>query len=239
MNDYHAPTTYRKFDESSNGFTKRFIKQSGLSKRYGISKATLTHRITKLGLKTIKRGRDCYLIPQQLELLDELDGFLHDNPGGRIDDFVNPHQSYQTLDEAYEGIREPLNHTVEHLIEIEADTLKRQLDEALVRNIQLQYERDLWVTHAQNAAYEIEALKKQATDLQLVNSSLSTYATNQNIDKQRAEIERDQAKANQLMWQQYAEEMKRQLMNIASKEKDKSQPDNVVQFSNRQHQNII
>lgn len=239
MNDDHAIRTNRNFDESSNGSTKPFIKQSGLSKRYGISKATLTHRITKLGLKTIKRGRDCYLSPQQLELLDELDGFLHGNPGGKIDDFVNPHQSCRMLDEPYEGVQEPLDHTLEHLIEVEPDSLKTQLDEALLRVSQLEDENNMWKTHALNEARKIEALERQNTGLQLVNSSLSTYATNQNLEKQRAESEREQLKANLLACHQYAEGLKTELTNIAARERSKNQAGNVVRFSNRQYQNIV
>jgi ribosomal protein S17E len=41
------------------------------------------------------------------------------------------------------------------------------------------------------------------------------------------------------MWQQYPEEMKRELMKVAAREKNKNQLDNVVQFSNREHQNRI
>ena len=41
------------------------------------------------------------------------------------------------------------------------------------------------------------------------------------------------------MWQQYAEGRKGELLNVGSRERSKSQPDNVVQLSNRQYQDKL
>jgi DNA repair exonuclease SbcCD ATPase subunit len=90
--NWHNSPHHRTFDEVpsnvSNNFIKHSIEQSKLHTRYGISKSTLSHRISKLGLKTYKEGRCCYLTNSQLELLDELHSFLLDSPGSKIDDFL-------------------------------------------------------------------------------------------------------------------------------------------------------
>jgi hypothetical protein len=95
--NWHNSPHYRTFDEVPNNVSnsliersigEQFIEQSKLPARYGISKSTLSHRISKLGLKTYKQGRCCYLTSSQLQLLDELNYFLFDSPGSTIDDFL-------------------------------------------------------------------------------------------------------------------------------------------------------
>jgi len=230
----------RRTNRTSNGLpgdVNGYIRQSVLPKRYGICKSSLSDRISKLGLKTLRRGGKCYLLPEQLEVLDELDEFLKNDSSASIEDFliIHHYQPDRTSEERYIRADELPNQLTEHL----PDTLKTQLDEALLSINQLEAENNMWKTHALNEAQKIEALERQNTGLQLVNFSLSTYATNQNIEKQRAEFEREQLKANLLVWQQYAEEMKRELTNIATRERSKGQTGNVVQCSNRQYQNTV
>ncbi|HEY9638668.1 MAG TPA: hypothetical protein V6D14_35120 [Coleofasciculaceae cyanobacterium] len=95
--NWHNSPHHRTFDEVpshvSNKFNERsigepFIEQSKLPARYGISKSTLSHRISKLGLETYKKGRCCYLTSSQLQLLDELDSFLLESPSNTIDSFL-------------------------------------------------------------------------------------------------------------------------------------------------------
>jgi chromosome segregation ATPase len=84
------------FDEVPSNVSNNFIdrsvgehsiEQSKLPTRYGISKSTLSYRISKLGLKTYKEGRCSYLTNSQLQLLDELDSFLLESPSNTIDNF--------------------------------------------------------------------------------------------------------------------------------------------------------
>jgi hypothetical protein len=115
MNWHNSPHN-RTFDEvpsnASNDFNERsmgeqFIEQSKLPARYGISKSTLSHRISKLGLKTHKEGRCCYLTSSRLQLLDQLNHFLVNYPGSTIDDFKKS-SIVQMCVEQYEQSHQPI-----------------------------------------------------------------------------------------------------------------------------------
>jgi len=60
------------------------VEFNQLPERYGITQGTLSHRIKRLALKTVKRGRKTYLTVTQLARLDELAQFLRENPNSDI-----------------------------------------------------------------------------------------------------------------------------------------------------------
>jgi hypothetical protein len=114
--NWHNSPHYRTCDEVPNNVSssliersmgEQFIEQSKLPARYRISKSTLSHRISKLGLKTYKQGRCCYLTSSQLQVLDELNYFLLDSPGSTIDDFLKS-SNVQSHVEQYEQSHQPI-----------------------------------------------------------------------------------------------------------------------------------
>jgi hypothetical protein len=228
MNQNNVSASYETFDKVLSNPIEQYIGQSVLPKRYGISKSTLSHRISKLNIKTFKRGRTCYLDLEQLELLDELDKFLKDNDGARIEGFLALHQSHRTFDKDCNPYSELSNNLVERSTQVDweqyASDLKRVLDEAVNRlnqslsqNQIIESERQLWINHAVNSDKTINELKQKITQLETSNSSLHSYASMQVDDKKRMQVEIDL------------------LTNALALLNRNSQGENVVNFVSRQH----
>jgi hypothetical protein len=212
-----------------NNNPDKYIEQSLLPKRYGICNSTLTHRLSKLKIKTLKRGRNGYLTLEQLQLMDELDAFLHDHPASKIDDFLVSLEGHRNFDKVCNPFVEPSNNVIETLIEVDweqyACDLKRVLDETLNRlnqslahNQIIESERQLWLNHAVNSDRTINDLKQKMTQLEVSNSNLHSYALMQVDDKKRMQIEIDL------------------LRNVLTSLNRNSQGENVVNFVSRQHQ---
>jgi DNA-binding Lrp family transcriptional regulator len=235
MNQNNVSASHETFDKvltnpiERSKSIERYIEQSVLPKRYGISKSTLSHRISKLNIKTLKRGRTCYLDLEQLELLDKLDKFLKDNDGARIEDFLALNQSHRTFDKDCNPYTEPSNNLVERSTQVDweqyASALKRVLDEtvnrlnqSLSQNQVIDSERQLWINHAVNSDQTINEQKQKIAELETSNSNWRDYALMQLESTKRMQIEIDQ------------------LRNALALLNRNSQGENVVNFVLRQHQ---
>jgi DNA-binding Lrp family transcriptional regulator len=207
---------------------EEYIEQSVLPKRYGISKSTLSYRISKLGIKTFKRGRACYLNLEQLELLDKLDKFCQSNDGARIEKFLDSLEPLEDLYKVCNPYGEETENVIERSNERDATVLKGLIEEclsllnqSLSQNQAIDSERQLWINHAVNSDKTINELKQKITQLETSNSNLHSYALMQVDDKKRMQVEIDQ------------------LRNALALLNRNSQGENVVNFVSRQHQQKI
>ena len=222
MNQANASASHEIFDKVLSNPIEQYVKQSSLPARYGICNSTLTHRINKLKIKTLKRGRNGYLTLEQLELLDELDAFLHDHPGANIDDFLVGIEGHRNFDKVCNPFVEPSNNVIETSTEVDwkqyASDLKRVLDEAVNRlnqslsqNLIIESERQLWINHAVNSDKTINEQRQSIAELET-----SYLMQLENIKRLVIEID--------------------QLKNVLALLNKNSQSENVVNFLSPQHQ---
>jgi hypothetical protein len=227
MNQNNVSGSFETFEkvlsnplERSNE-VEEYIEQSVLPQRYGISKSTLSYRISKLGIKTFKRGRACYLNLEQLELLDKLDKFCQSNDGARIEKFLD---SLEPLEDLYKGCNpygEEADNVIERSNERDATVLKGLIEEclsllnqSLSQNQAIDSERQLWINHAVNSDQTINEQKQRIAELEA-----SYFMQVETIKRMQSEID--------------------QLRNALALLNRNSQGENVVNFLSRQHQQKI
>jgi hypothetical protein len=174
MNQNNVSASFETFEkvlsnplERSNEVEK-YIEQSLLPQRYGISKSTLSYRISKLGIKTFKRGRACYLNLEQLELLDKLDKFCQSNDGARIENFLDSLEPREDLYKVCNPYGEEAENVIERSNERDATVLKGLIEEclsllnqSLSQNQVIDSERQLWINHAVNSDQTINEQKQR------------------------------------------------------------------------------
>jgi hypothetical protein len=230
MNQNNVSASFETFEnllsnplERSNE-VEEYIEQSVLPKRYGISKSTLSYRISKLGIKTFKRGRTSYLTSKQVELLDKLDKFYQTNNGARIEKFIDSLEPLADLDKVCNPYAEQAENVIERSNEMDASVLKGLLEECLSLlnqsislNKFIDSERELWINHAVNLDKTINEQKQIIAELETSNSNWRDYALMQLENTKRMQIEIDQLK------------------NALALLNRNSQGENVVNFVSRQH----
>ncbi|MBD1804091.1 hypothetical protein H6F98_01195 [Microcoleus sp. FACHB-SPT15] len=200
---------------------EEYIEQSVLPARYGISKSTLSYRISKLKIKTYKRGRTCYLTSGQVELLDKLDKFCQSNDGAKIDKFLDSLESQEYLDKVCNPYGEESEDTLERSNGIDESIWKGVIDEvmnllnqSLSQSQIIDSERQLWINHAVNSDQTINEQKKRIAELET-----SYLMQVENTNRMQSEID--------------------QLKNALALLNRNSQSENVVNFLSRQHQQKI
>ncbi len=232
MNQANVSASHEMFDKVLSNPIEQYVKQSSLPARYGICNSTLSHRISKLKIRTLKRGRNHYLTLEQLELMDDLDAYLHDQTGANIDNFLVSIEGHRNFDKVCNPFGEPLNNPIETSTEINweqyANSLKRVLDEtvdlvnqAASQNQAIDSERILWMNNAVNSDRTIKEQQQKIAGLETSNSNWRGYALMLVEDKKRLEIEIDQLK------------------NFLASLNKNNQSENVVNFLSRQHQQKI
>jgi hypothetical protein len=225
MNQTNVSASHEIFDNVLSNPIEQYVKQSSLPARYGICNSTLSHRISQLKIRTLKRGRNCYLTLEQLELLDELDAFLHDHPGANIDDFLVGIEGHRNFDKVCNPFVEPSKNPIETSTETNseqyASDLKRVLDEAVNRlnqslslNQVIDNERQLWINHAVNSDQTINEQKRRIAELEA-----SYFMQVETIKRMQVEID--------------------QLRNALVLLNRNTQGENVVNFLSRQPQQKI
>jgi DNA-binding Lrp family transcriptional regulator len=227
MNQNNVSASFETFEkvlsnplERSKG-VEEYIKQSILPKRYGISKSTLSYRISKLGIKSYKRGRTCYLNSGQVELLDRLDKFSQSNDGARIDKFLESLEPLEDLDKVCNPYGEEAENVIERSNERDASLLKGLIEECLSllnqsisQNQVIDGERQLWINHAVNSDQTINEQKQRIAELEA-----SYFMQLENTKRMQSEIDL--------------------LRNALALLNRNSQSENVVNFLSRQHQQKI
>jgi DNA-binding Lrp family transcriptional regulator len=200
---------------------EEYIEQSVLPKRYGISKSTLSYRISKLGIKSFKRGRTCYLNSKQVELLDKLDKFCQTNDGARIEKFFDSLEPLADLDKVCNPYAEQAENVIERSNEMDASVLKGLIEEclsllnqSLSQNQIIESERQLWINHAVNSDQTINEQKQRIAELET-----SYLMQVENTNRMLSEID--------------------QLRNALALLNRNSQGEKVVNFVSRQHQQKI
>jgi hypothetical protein len=222
MNQANVSASHEIFDKVLSNPIEQYVKQSSLPARYGICNSTLTHRINKLKIKTLKTGRNGYLTLDQLEVLDELDAFLHDHPGAKIDDFLVAIEGHRNFDKVCNPFVEPSNNVIETSTEVDweqyVSALKQALDEtvnllnqSLSLNQVIENERQLWINHAVNSDKTINEQRQSIAELET-----SYLMQLENIKRLVIEID--------------------QLKNVLALLNKNSQSENVMNFLSPQHQ---
>lgn len=206
--------------EHSKG-VEEYIEQSVLPARYGISKSTLSYRISKLKIKTYKRGRTCYLTSAQVEILDKLDKFCQSNDGARIEKFLASLESLEDLDKVCNPYGEEAEDVLERSNGIDVSVWKGVLDEvvnllnqSVSQNQIIDSERQLWINHAVNSDQAINEQKQRIAELEI-----SYLMLVENTKRMQSEINL--------------------LKNALALLNRNSQSENVVNFLSRQHQQKI
>jgi DNA-binding Lrp family transcriptional regulator len=227
MNQNNVSASFETFEkvlsnplERSNE-VEEYIEQSVLPQRYGISKSTLSYRISKLGIKTFKRGRACYLNLEQLELLDKLDKFCQSNDGARIENFLDSLEPREDLYKVCNPYGEEAENVIERSNERDATVLKGLIEEclsllnqSLSQNQVIDSERQLWINHAVNSDQTFNEQKQRIAELEA-----SYFMQVETIKRMQSEID--------------------QLRNALALLNRNSQGENVVNFLSRQHQQKI
>jgi len=185
MNQNNVSASFETFEKVLSNPLERskeveeYIEQSVLPKRYGISKSTLSYRISKLGIKTFKRGRTCYLNSKQVELLDKLDKFCQTNDGARIEKFLDSLEPLEDFDNVCNPYGKEVENVIERSNEMGASVLKGLIEEclsllnqSLSLNQIIDSERQLWINHAVNSDQTINELKEKIAQLEASHSSL-------------------------------------------------------------------
>ena len=227
MNQNNVSASFETFEnvlsnplERSNE-VEEYIEQSVLPQRYGLSKSTLSYRISKLGIKSYKRGRTSYLTSKQVELLDKLDKFCQTNNGARIDKFLDSLEPLADLDKVCNPYAEQAENVIERSNEMDASVLKGLLEECLSllnqsisQNQVIDSERELWINHAVNSDKTINEQNQMIAELEA-----SYFMQLENTKSMLIEID--------------------QLRNALALVNRNSQGENVVNFVSRQHQQKI
>lgn len=78
-----------------------------LPQQYGVSKTAFYNRLTALGVEPMKRGTKAYISSAQLDLLNELNQYMHS--GGTMADFMELHSHSNTQTNGHQHQNKHLN----------------------------------------------------------------------------------------------------------------------------------
>ncbi len=183
----------------NQGLSAYDVEFNQLPQRYGVTQGTLSHRIKRLGLKTVKRGRKTYLTVNQLAKLDELDQFFKENPNNDINEFLR--KSGESINQSFIN-EESVNYQI-----IEASSLNKTLDNSSMINNQSITKADFQLFQDEFAEFleeHLETINKQLGDINenVINIKENTDYHSQLLEESgnyTEELNEDYSEDNQLV----------------------------------------
>jgi hypothetical protein len=198
----------------NQGLSAYDVEFNQLPQRYGVTQGTLSHRIKRLGLKTVKRGRKTYLTVTQLAKLDELAQFFKENPNNDINEFLR--KSGESINQSF------INEESVNYQNIEASSLNKTLDNNSMINNPPITKADFQLFQDEFAEFieeHLETINKQLGDISkgVVNIKENTDYHSQLLEEgcnYTEELNDDYPEDNQLESEETISRLQGEILNL-------------------------
>jgi hypothetical protein len=198
----------------NQGLSAYDVEFNQLPQRYGVSQGTLSHRIKRLGLRTVKRGRKTYLTVNQLAKLDELAQFFKENPNNDINEFLR--RSGESMNQSFDN-EESIDCQI-----IEASSLNKRLNNNSMINKSSITKADFQVFQDEFAEFIEERFDRINEQLGNISKNVINIKENtdyhsqllEESDDYTEELSDDYSEDNQLASEEITRRLQGEILNL-------------------------